>query len=142
MASRAEGRSPAQMFALIVGAVYVLIGLAGLFFTDDIVGGQTEDKLTFFHINHLHNVVHLLLGAVWLAASRRHDWAKPANAALGATLLLVALLGFLLPDLMQDLLNIRGAGDPDNFLHLVTGAASLYFGTAGAGEPMRSTATA
>lgn len=108
------------------------MGVAGLFVTDDFTGGQRSDVLTIFHVNHLHNIVHLLLGAVWLAASKRHDWAKAANLGLGATLLLVALLGFLVPNFMQDLINIRGAGDADNWLHLITGAASLYFGTAGA----------
>ena len=46
-------------------------------------------------------------------------------------LLLVAVLGFLGLGFMETLLNIRGSGDPDNFLHLVTGTIALYFGTAG-----------
>lgn len=134
--ARTGDRSMAQMFALVVGAIYLLVGLAGLFVTNSVTGGQADDQLIVFHINHLHNIVHLLLGAVWLGASRRHDLAKMANVGLGLTLLLVALLGFLGLDFMQDLLNIRGSDDPDNFLHLVTGAASLYFGTAGARAPM------
>jgi hypothetical protein len=35
---------------------------------------------------------------------------------------------------MHTLLNITESTDPDNFLHLVTGAIALYFGTAGAGQ--------
>jgi Domain of unknown function (DUF4383) len=139
----AAERTPAQLFALVFGVVYLLIGIVGFFVANEFTGGTKDDTLIIFHVNHLHNIIHLAIGAVWIAASRKHDTAKMVNTAIGVVYLLVALLGFLLPDsLMHTLINTHGAGDPDNFLHLVSGALSLYFGTAGAGDRDRVTRTA
>lgn len=141
-ARTAADRTPAQLFALVFGIVYLLVGIAGFFATDDFTGGTTDDTLIIFHVNHLHNIIHLLIGAAWIAASRRHDTAKTANTAIGVAYLVFAVLGFLLPNLMQDLINVQSRTDPDNFLHLVTGGLSLYFGTAGAGDRDRVARTA
>ncbi len=127
-------RSPAQLFALVLGVVYLAVGVLGIFVANDFVGGEAEDKLIVFRVNHLHNLIHIALGAIWISASRSFGLAKKANIFLGGTLLLVALLGFTGIDLVHTLLNITSSTDPDNFLHLVTGALSVYFGTAGAGD--------
>lgn len=134
-------KSPAQTVALVFGAVYLLVGLAGFLVADSFTGGTAEDKLILFPVNHLHNIVHLAIGAVLLGASRRHDSAKGANAVIGGTYLLVALLGFLGLEFMDELLNIQGSGSADNFLHLVSGAVLLYFGTAGAAQRTSATTT-
>ncbi|MGH2788829.1 MAG: DUF4383 domain-containing protein [Actinomycetota bacterium] len=125
-------RSPAQTFALVFGSVYVLVGLLGFFVADAVTGGSANDKLIVFPVNHLHNVVHLAIGGAWLVAARSSGIARSVNAIIGSVYLLVALLGFTGIDLMRTLLNIQGSGDADNFLHLASGALSLYFGTAGA----------
>lgn len=127
-------RTPAQTFALAFGAVYLLIGILGFAFTGfDNFATFSEDELFFFPVNPLHNLVHLAIGAAWVGASRAHATAKTVNLAIGVVYLLVALLGFLEVEFVAELLNIReGAGDPDNFLHLISGAAAVYFGTAGA----------
>jgi hypothetical protein len=117
------------MFALVVGVVYLLVGIVGFFVTGfDGFAAEHGEKLVIFHLNPLHNIVHVLLGAVWIGAARSHDAAKGVNTLFGAVLLLVFVLGLF----DANFLAIDGAGDPDNYLHLVTGAASLYFGTAGA----------
>lgn len=90
-----------------------------------------------FRLNHLHNLIHVVLGVGWLAASRTAALAKSVNALFGAVLLLVAILGFTGIDLMHTLLNITESTDPDNLLHLVTGGLALYFGIAGAGAGER-----
>lgn len=126
-------RSPAQIFALVLGVVYLAIGVLGVFVANDFVGGEAEDKLIVFRVNHLHNLIHVALGAIWISASRSFGIAKNVNVFLGATLLLLAFVGFTGIDLVHTLLNITSSTDPDNFLHLVTGGLSVYFGTAGAG---------
>ena len=44
--------------------------------------------------------------------------------------------------MLDELLNIKNAAEPDNYLHLVTGAAALYLGTIGAGRPLLMTSMA
>lgn len=127
------GRSPAQFFAFGFGAVYLLVGIVGFFVTgvDDFAGEVYDEELIIFALNPLHNIVHLGLGAVWLWAASSHRLSRTINQLFGIILLLVAIVGF-----MGTLkwLAIEGAGEPDNYLHLVTGLLSLYFGTAGASE--------
>lgn len=142
----AGDKSPAQTFALVFGILYLLVGILGFFFAEEFTEGSTADAvLGIFPVNHLHNIVHLLIGAAWVAASRRHDTAKSANTAIGVVYLLVAALGFLFGGegtFMHTLLNIQSKGSADNFLHLISGALSLYFGTAGAGDRDRVARTA
>jgi RsiW-degrading membrane proteinase PrsW (M82 family) len=116
----ATARSPVQMFALVFGAIYVLVGLLG--FVNDPI-------LDTFDVNSLHNVVHLAIGGALVFSSRDHATAKTVSLVVGVAYLLVALLGFVAKDFMDDLLKINTA---DNFLHLGSGAVALYFGTAGA----------
>jgi hypothetical protein len=131
MATATGTRSNAQTFALVFGVVYLLVGIVGFFVTGfEDFANQAGDKLIIFHVNGLHNIVHILLGIGWIGAARTHAAAKGINTLFGAVLLLVFVLGLF--DLK--FLAIHNAGDPDNYLHLVTGALSLYFGTAGAAD--------
>ena len=127
------GKTPTQTFALVFGAVYILVGLLG-FVMDPILG--------IFNVNLLHNVVHLAVGAAWVFSSKDHATAKAVSLAIGVVYLLVAVLGFVAQDLMEDLLDITddGKGMADNFLHLASGALGVYFGTAG-GESRTRTST-
>jgi hypothetical protein len=115
-------RAPGQVFALVFGSVYVLVGIVGMF-----VGTGT---LIAFDINLLHSFVHVGIGALYLVGSRSATMARQVNLLIGVVVSLVAVLGFVAPGLMQDLLNINMA---DNFLHLATALVSVYVGTAGAG---------
>ena len=127
-------RTPAQTFALVFGSVYLLIGLVGFAATGfDNFATFSPDELLIFSVNPLHNLVHLAIGAVWVGAASKHETAKTVNLGIGVVYLLVAVLGFLEVEFVAELINIKeGAGDPDNFLHLVSGAAGVFFGTAGA----------
>jgi hypothetical protein len=134
MATAASGRTPAQMFALVFGVVYALVGILG-FVNDPILG--------IFEVNALHNIVHLAVGAVWIFASNNAATAKTVNLAIGAVYLLLAFLGFVAGDFMEDLLDIGSDNQAlaDNLLHLATGILGVYFGTAGAGPVTRPTVT-
>ncbi len=127
-ASGSSVRTPGQTFALVFGVVYLVIGVAGFLFTgfEDFAADST-DKLIIFEINPLHNIVHILIGAMWVAGARTVESAKQVNMIIGVAYLLVALLGIF--GLLDGLINNNGA---DVVLHLVSGAAALYFGTAGA----------
>ena len=124
-------RTPGQLYALVIGAVYLLVGILGFFVASEFTKGSADDQLIIFRLNHLHNLIHIVLGVGWLAASRTAAAAKSVNLLFGVVLLLVAILGFTGIDLMHTLLNITESTDPDNFLHLVTGGLAIYLGTAG-----------
>lgn len=128
---RSSTRSPAQWIALVFGVVYLLIGVAGWFVTDDFTGADNDADLLGLHVNGMHNVVHLALGVVWLAAFTRLDWARATNVLFGAVLILVGLAG--LTGVLDELLNIEDAAALDNYVHLATGAIAGWFGTVGAG---------
>jgi len=130
-------KAPGQLYALVIGAVYLLVGVVGFFFVSEFTEGSADDKFIIFRLNHLHNLVHIALGIGWLAASRTAAAAKSVNTLFGVVLLLVAILGFTGIDLVHTLLNITESTDPDNFLHLVTGGIALFFGTVGAAAAPR-----
>lgn len=123
-------RTPAQMFALVFGVVYLLIGVLGFAVTGfDNFAAEQGDKLLLFPVNPLHNIVHLALGAVWLGAAGSHAAAKSVNMLFGIVLLLVFVLGMAS---VLKFLAIEDAASSDNYLHLATAALSLYFGSIGA----------
>jgi hypothetical protein len=126
-------RTPGQLYALVIGAVYLLVGVVGFFFASEFTEGSSDDQFIIFRLNHLHNLV--ALGVGWLAASRSASAAKSVNTLFGSVLLLVAILGLTGIDLTHTLLNITESTDPDNFLHLITGGVALFFGSVGAAGP-------
>lgn len=127
------GKTPAQTFALVFGIVYLAVGILGFAVTgfDDFFAESFDEKLILFPVNPAHNIVHLLIGAAWLAGSRRHDSAKMANLVIGVAYLAVFLLGLL--GALKWLAIESGIANADQFLHLISGGLSVYFGTAGAG---------
>ena len=115
-----------QQFALLSAAVYLSAGVIGFFVTGfDDFASDTSEKLIILGLNPLHNVVHLVLGAVWLAAAFSPTNARIVNVALGVGLLAAFLLGVAGG---ATFLNIDNAAEPDNYLHLVYGALSLFIG--------------
>ena len=131
--ARGAARTPAQTFALAFGVVYLAVGILGFAATgfDEFFADQFDEKLLVFPVNPAHNVVHILIGAAWLAGSRAHAAAKSVNTAIGGAYLLVFVLG-LFGALKW--LAIDNGFNADQLLHLVTGALGVYFGTAGAGD--------
>lgn len=123
-------RTPAQWVALVLGAVYLLVGVVGWFVTDRFTGQDEDALLLGLHLNGTHNVVHLALGVGFLGASTRADWARAVNTVFGAVLVLVGLVG--LTGVLDTLLNVEDAAAFDNYVHLATGAVALWFGTVGA----------
>jgi hypothetical protein len=130
--------SPAQRFAVLFGAVYLVVALAGFALTgfSDFAGHHSH-TLLIFAVNPLHNTIHLVLAIAWLAAAPRHRAARVANLAIGLVLGLVTVLGFFGG---MGMLGMSGLGDPDNFLHLITATLALYFGSVAAGTDRAETA--
>jgi glucose uptake protein GlcU len=70
-------------------------------------------------VNHLHNIVHLLIGVALIAASKRHDTSLGADLAVGVTYLALGVLGPLITDTALNIVALNGA---DHLLHLASGA--------------------
>lgn len=124
-----SGMSLAQKFATVFGGVYVLIGVVGFL---PFVGGTIDQDgsllLGIFGVTALHNVVHLLVGFAFLAGAKSDAVARTVCTAIGAVYLLVAIIGFVNIDFVNELLNLNLA---DNLLHLATGGLALGVGLAG-----------
>ena len=128
-----------QTVALVFGAIYTLVAVIGFFVAKTFATNDSKngDILGLFQVNHLHNLVHLLIGVALIAASRRHDSARGANLAVGATYVLVGIIGLFVIDKSINILSVNGA---DNGLHLLSGAALL--GTALLADKARSRSNA
>lgn len=121
-------KSPNRLVATIFGVIYLLIGLIGFFVTSDVGFASREGDHLFgiFMINPLHNIVHVLIGAVLLAAglkSVRHS--KTANATVGGVYLLVGIIGLFILD---SALNILALNHADNVLHFLSALILLGVG--------------
>jgi hypothetical protein len=130
--------TPAQKFAGVFGAVYLVVAAAGFALTGFTGFGEGhEHTLVIFAVNPLHNYIHLVVAAGWLAAAPRHGTARLANLVIGVVLGLVTVLGLFG---VLDVLGMSGMADPDNFLHLAAASLALYFGSLGASAQERTEA--
>ena len=114
-----RSRSVNQTLALAFGVVYTLVGLAGFFVSETFAERVDDDLLGLFQVNHLHNVVHLLIGLALVATSRRLDTARGANLAIGATYLVLGVIGWFIQDTGA---NVVALNEADHLLHLASGA--------------------
>lgn len=129
--SRGRGRTLEQNFAVLAGLVYVTIGVVGFFWTGlftNFTEMTTEALFGLFLINPFHNVVHIAVGAVWIAAGLvlTPPGTEGVNFAIGGFYLLAAVLGFLG---YLSLVSVPGGNDLDNYLHLFSGLAAVVFGS-------------
>lgn len=105
---------------LAAGGVGLALTLAGA------IGQYTgTDTLVIFTVNTLHNYVHLASGVLGLICALLFSGlhARLFNKWFGAVYALVGVLGFILPSLMAEYLNI---GLADNLLHLAIGLGLVY----------------
>ncbi|MEX2458061.1 MAG: DUF4383 domain-containing protein [Actinomycetota bacterium] len=126
-----EHQTWGQIFALAFGAGYLVSGFAAYAYSDGLTGGSPDDRLLFFRTNYVHAIVHVALGVGWLVAFRKAGTARSINLLFGAILLILAILGFTGMEFMHTFINAGGSVDADNFLHLGSGVAALFFGLAG-----------
>jgi hypothetical protein len=128
-------RSPNRIVAVLFGAVYVLVGLLGFFWVNDVPFAGPGDGgnaiLGIFEVNPLHNLVHLLIGsALLIAGAGTAASARAANSTVGALYLLLGIVGFFLtaPDGGRSPINFLSLNVPDHFLHLATALLLLATG--------------
>lgn len=122
--------SPNRLVATIFGAVYILVGLLGFFYTQGVSFFATSGGLLLgiFEVNPFHNVAHLLIGAALLIGGLSSvRAAKTINIVIGAAYLLLGIVGFFLVDTA---LNVLALNTFDHFLHLASALVLLGVGFA------------
>jgi hypothetical protein len=129
-------RTSVQKFALIFGVVYALVGLLGFVpgllqappaNTPDVTVDTLYGYLLgVFPVNVLHDIVHLVVGLLGIAAGRGFTSAVAYSRAVAIVLSVLTVMG-LLPRLDTTLGLIPLFG-PDVALHALTTLASAYFG--------------
>ena len=120
MANRgtAQVRGLNQKVGIAFGAVYLLVGLIGFAVTSG-VGFAAKDGdllLGVFEINPLHNIAHLLIGALLLYAGLRSEAAaRGMNLFVGIAYGALGVVGFFIEDSDANILALNQA---DHWLHL------------------------
>jgi predicted small integral membrane protein len=127
-----DERSPAQVYALVIGLTLVVAGIVGFFYSASFSTGdgtEREALLGILDVNAWHNLLHIASGAVGLLLVASYRGARLYALGLGAVYLLVTLLGFIAGD-GEVILNLIPVNTEDNFLHLLIGIAGIAAGLA------------
>ena len=120
-------RTPAQLYALLFGAVLLVVGVVGFIADSSFGTGSDVDgsNLIVFEVNGWHNIVHIASGLVGLALARSVAGARTFALGFGAVYLLVTVWGFVDGNSVLWLVPVNTA---DNFLHLAIAALGLAAG--------------
>jgi hypothetical protein len=127
--------SPARLYCTLVGGAVAIAGVIGFFYSSGFetgvggVGGDTDELLGIFAVNGWHNLLHLALGLVGLAAASSAYAARTYCLAVGLVYMLLALWGFVFDD-DGVILGLLPLNDEDNVLHLILGLVGLGAGAA------------
>jgi Domain of unknown function (DUF4383) len=134
-----ENYSPARLYALIFGAVLVVAGIIGFFYSSDFGSpGNVDGVFGILDVNGWHNLVHIATGALGLAAFAGGAYAARTYAwGLGVVYIAIAIWGFIIGS-GDSILGFIPVNTEDNFLHLLIGIAGL----AAAAATPAATATA
>ena len=132
-----------QRIAMVFGVVFLLVGIAGFFVPGGMAMHAGPDPapgklLGMFEVNLVHNIVHCLVGVWGLVASRSFAGAKMYMQVAGVVYIVLAALGFVMPNAMG-LVPIGGA---DIYLHAVLGLVMAGIGFTAKPEGAATPATA
>lgn len=124
-------RTPVQLAALLFGAVFLLVGIAGFIpgITTDVgsmefAGHESEAMLLgIFQVSILHNIVHLLYGLAGLALARTAGSARAYLLVGGVVYLGLWIYGLLIDK--ESTANFVPLNDADDWLHLGLGVAMV-----------------
>lgn len=126
--------TPLQKAAGLVGAVFLLVGVAGFIpglTTDfdqlELYGHESEAALLgIFHVSVLHNLVHIGFGVAGLALARSWEGSRAFLIGGGVIYLALALYGALIDRHSEA--NFVPMNIADNWLHLALGGGMLALG--------------
>ena len=134
--------SPAQLYCTLVGAVLVIAGIIGFFYSASFDTGtsgvlaNTDDVFGVLGVNGWHNLVHILIGLLLLACAG--SAARSAALGVGLLYLVLAIWGFADSD--NVLVGLVPVNTEDDVLHLILGLVGLAAGAASPATKRPSTA--
>ena len=128
-------RQPVQTAALLIGAVFLLVGIAG--FIPGItthyshLGWANEDGaqlIGLFGVNVIHNLLHMALGVAGIALARTPASARTYLLVGGGAYLVLFVYGLAIDKATQ--WNFAALNTADNWLHFVLALAMIGLGSA------------
>lgn len=116
----------ARNVAIVLGVILVLVGLLG-FVNNPVLG--------IFAVNPLHNVVHIVTGAVLLIGAYSSLGSSMALKIIGVVYAIVAIVGFFM--VMDGMMLGMAMNEADKWLHVVLAIVILIAGFALPSDEMR-----
>lgn len=128
--------TPASLYAGLIGAVLVVVGILGFFYSSSFGDpGEVDAVLGVFDVNAWHNIVHIASGALGLLAFMAGLAASRTYAlAFGVIYVVVAIWGFVIGG-GESILGFIPVNSEDNVLHVILGV--LGIGAYAASTPRR-----
>lgn len=128
--------TPASLYAGLIGAVLVVAGILGFFYSSSFgAPGEVDAVLGVLDVNAWHNIVHIASGALGVLAFMSGPAASRTFAlAFGIIYVVVAIWGFVIGS-GESILGFIPVNSEDNVLHTVLGV--LGIGAYAASDPGR-----
>jgi Domain of unknown function (DUF4383) len=118
-----EGATPARLYATVVGAVLVIAGILGFFYSASFGSpGEVDDVLGILSVNAWHNIFHIVTGAIGLLVAGYA--ARQYALWLGIVYVVLTIWGFVIGS-GDSILGFIPINTEDNFLHLILGVLGI-----------------
>ena len=130
-----------RRFALVLGIAFLVVGILGFVSgptqmhtgdhrTEDlVVGGPGHGMLLgLFHVNLLHNLVHLLFGVLGVIMARTLGAARAYSQLVAVSYLLLTVMGLIPAANLWNTFGLVPIHGHDVWLHALIGLAAAYFG--------------
>jgi hypothetical protein len=134
--STSKFRTPVQKAAVVVGAVFVAVGLLGFVpgitthYDQLSIAGHHSDAalLGIFNVSVVHNLVHLAFGIAGIVLARTFNSARSYLIGGGIVYLVLFIYGLVIDH--DSAANFVPVNDADNWLHLGLALAMIVLGAA------------
>jgi hypothetical protein len=121
--------SPARLYATLVGAALVIIGIIGFFYEASFAVGddiRVDEEFGFLAINGWENAIHIVAGLLGLAMAGSNASARLYSLGFGAIYVVLAIWGWI-DDTILELIPVN---DEANVVHLILGITGIAAGIA------------
>jgi NAD/NADP transhydrogenase beta subunit len=124
-------RSPAQLYALVFGALLTIAGITGFFYNSEFTSREEVRNavLGILDVNGWHNVFHILTGVLGLVVASSYSSARGYALGFGFVYVILAIWGFIIGS-GHSILSIIPVNTEDSVLHLFIGLAGIAAGMA------------